>query len=102
MLSILIAAAEPCDCRPRPGAADHGFGTSTSSSRLTPERLQEDVFVPTLCALETVQFAAQLRLPGSATAGYRSTRVKQVMKVMGLWRSRNTQVRMCTRIPAST
>ena len=54
--------------------------------------LQEDVFVPTLCALETVQFAAQLRLPGAATPGYRSTRVKQVMKVMGLWRSRNTQV----------
>ena len=47
--------------------------------------------MPTLCALETVQFAAQLRLPGAATPGYCSTRVKQVMKVMGLWRSRNTQ-----------
>ena len=56
--------------------------------------LQEDVFVPTLCAIETVQFAAQLRLPGAVSSAHRSARVQQVLKVMGLWRSRNTQVQL--------
>ena len=56
--------------------------------------VQEDVFVPTLCARETVQFAARLRLPSTVTAADREKRVAGVLEVMGLSRSADTQVRL--------
>ena len=63
------------------------------ASLLDPDsgRLQEDVFVPTLCAKETMHFAARLRLPSSVTAPQREQRVDDVLQVMGLWRNRDTQ-----------
>jgi ABC-type multidrug transport system ATPase subunit len=54
---------------------------------------QEDVFVPTMSAWETLRFHASLRLGNSLTATEQCDRMTDVLKIMGLWRSKDTQVR---------
>ena len=54
---------------------------------------QEDVFVPTLDARETLQFAARLRLPESLAASQREERIDSVLRIMGLTEQEHTQVR---------
>ena len=58
---------------------------------------QEDCFVPTMSALETLEFNAQLTLPKAVSPAERSARISEVLHVMGLWRSRDTQARTCRR-----
>ena len=55
---------------------------------------QEDCFVPTMSALETLEFNAQLTLPKAVSPAERANRIKEVLHVMGLWRSRETQARL--------
>ena len=58
---------------------------------------QEDCFVPTMSALETLEFNAQLTLPKAVSPAERANRIEEVLHVMGLWRSRETQARLSTR-----
>ncbi|BDA42962.1 ABC transporter G family member 22 [Coccomyxa sp. Obi] len=53
---------------------------------------QEDCFVPTMSAWETLNFTATLTLPKAISPEERRTRITEVLKIMGLWRSRDTQV----------
>lgn len=53
---------------------------------------QEDCFVPTMSAWETLKFTATLTLPKVIGSEERRTRIEEVLKIMGLWRSRDTQV----------
>lgn len=53
---------------------------------------QEDCFVPTMSANETLVFTATLTLPKSVTPEERMQRIEEVLRIMGLWRSRETQV----------
>ena len=53
---------------------------------------QEDVFVPTLSAWETLHFHAILRLPRGTSRADIKQRMDDVMAVMGLSRVRTTQV----------
>ena len=53
---------------------------------------QEDVFVPTLSAWETLHFHAILRLPKGTSKADIKRRMDDVMEVMGLSRVRTTQV----------
>lgn len=53
---------------------------------------QSDMFVPTMSALETLQFHARLRIGGRRSAADVEERMRMVLETMGLWRSRNTQV----------
>ena len=55
---------------------------------------QEDCFVPTMSANETLMFTATLTLPKSVDAKERAQRIEEVLRIMGLWRSRETQA--CT------
>ena len=50
---------------------------------------QNDIFVPTFNATETLRFHASLRMPH--TEGMQC-RVDEVLKCMGLWKCRHTQV----------
>ena len=50
--------------------------------------------VPTLSAMETLHFHAQLRLARRATADEMGARMREVLRTMGLWKVRNTQVRL--------
>jgi len=52
---------------------------------------QEDCFVPTMSAMETLNFTATLTLPKSVTAQERADRIEEVLRIMGLYRSRDTQ-----------
>lgn len=52
---------------------------------------QEDCFVPTMSAWETLSFTATLTLPKAISPEERQTRISEVLKIMGLWRSRDTQ-----------
>lgn len=52
---------------------------------------QEDCFVPTMSAWETLKFTATLTLPKAVSPEERRTRIEEVLKIMGLWRSRDTQ-----------
>ena len=56
---------------------------------------QEDCFVPTMSANETLVFTATLTLPKSVTPEERMQRIEEVLRIMGLWRSRETQVGCC-------
>ena len=53
---------------------------------------QEDCFVPTMSAVETLNFTATLTLPKSVTVQERADRIEEVLRIMGLYRSRDTQV----------
>lgn len=53
---------------------------------------QEDCFVPTMSAWETLMFTATLTLPKVISPAERKQRIEEVLKIMGLWRSRDTQV----------
>ena len=53
---------------------------------------QEDCFVPTMSAMETLSFTATLTLPKSVTVQERTDRIEEVLRIMGLYRSRDTQV----------
>ena len=53
---------------------------------------QEDCFVPTMSAVETLNFTATLTLPKSVTVQERAARIEEVLRIMGLYRSRDTQV----------
>lgn len=53
---------------------------------------QEDCFVPTMSAVETLNFTATLTLPKSVTVEERNDRIEEVLRIMGLYRSRDTQV----------
>ena len=52
---------------------------------------QEDCFVPTMSAWETLKFTATLTLPKVIGPRERAQRIEEVLKIMGLWRSRDTQ-----------
>ncbi len=52
---------------------------------------QEDCFVPTMSAWETLKFTATLTLPKAISPEDRRVRIEEVLKIMGLWRSRDTQ-----------
>ncbi len=54
---------------------------------------QEDCFVPTMSAWETLKFTATLTLPKAISPTERCQRIEEVLKIMGLWRSRDTQAR---------
>ena len=60
---------------------------------------QEDCFVPTMSANETLVFTATLTLPKSVTPEERMQRIEEVLRIMGLWRSRETQVSRLPRAP---
>ena len=60
---------------------------------------QEDCFVPTMSANETLVFTATLTLPKSVTPEERMQRIEEVLRIMGLWRSRETQVSCLSRAP---
>ena len=60
---------------------------------------QEDCFVPTMSANETLVFTATLTLPKSVTPEERMQRIEEVLRIMGLWRSRETQVSRLSRSP---
>ncbi|KAK9834135.1 hypothetical protein WJX81_001128 [Elliptochloris bilobata] len=53
---------------------------------------QEDAFVPTLSAWETLEFHAWLRSPQGTSAEEVHARMHDALAVMGLWRVRNTPV----------
>lgn len=57
---------------------------------------QEDCFVPTMSAVETLNFTATLTLPKSVTVQERQDRIEEVLRIMGLYRSRDTQVTRAT------
>ena len=63
---------------------------------------QEDCFVPTMSANETLVFTATLTLPKSVTPEERMQRIEEVLRIMGLWRSRETQVCCPSRSPHNT
>lgn len=52
---------------------------------------QEDVFVPTLSAWETLKFHASMRTARGTPKAEIKQRMINVLTVMGLWRVRNTQ-----------
>jgi ABC-type multidrug transport system ATPase subunit len=56
---------------------------------------QEDCFVPTMSAWETLKFTATLTLPKAISPAEAGQRISEVLKIMGLWRSRDTQVPSC-------
>eukprot|EP00884_Botryococcus_braunii_P017815 jgi/Botrbrau1/4717/Bobra.0218s0033.2 len=60
--------------------------------RLSAYVSQEDVFVPTMSAWETLTFHAALRLGNSLSKQEKVDRMSDVLRIMGLWRSRDTQV----------
>ena len=66
---------------------------------------QEDCFVPTMSAWETLKFTATLTLPKAVSPAEAGQRIGEVLKIMGLWRSRDTQVRaslplaLCSLLP---
>ena len=55
---------------------------------------QEEVFVPTLTALETIAFHARLSLPSNVSAAERLEGIHRVLSIMGLTRVRHTTVRI--------
>lgn len=60
--------------------------------RLSAYVSQEDVFVPTMSAWETLSFHAALRLGNSLSKQEKLDRMSDVLRIMGLWRSKDTQV----------
>lgn len=54
--------------------------------------LQQDVFQPTLTCIETLRYAAELRLPRSTSAAERETLVNNVILELGLKECANTLV----------
>lgn len=53
---------------------------------------QEDVFLPTLTALETMQYYGALRLPAGTGRAERETAIQHVLGVMGLAQQAGTLV----------
>jgi ABC-type multidrug transport system ATPase subunit len=60
--------------------------------RISAYVAQEDVFVPTMTAWETLSFHATLTLPKAINHDERTKRIVDVLQIMGLSRCRNTQV----------
>ena len=54
---------------------------------------QEEVFVPTMSALETIAIHAELSLPSSVSGLERRQRIESVLSIMGLSRVKHTTVR---------
>ena len=54
---------------------------------------QEDTFVATLTAIETLKFRAALTVPSNVLKKQRNERIRAVLETMGLWRVRDTKVR---------
>lgn len=61
--------------------------------RISAYVAQEDVFVPTMTAWETLVFYATLTLPKAINQEDRTQRMLDVLQIMGLSRCRHTQVR---------
>ena len=53
---------------------------------------QEESFVATLTALETLKFRASLSVPSTVQRKQRKQRIQGVLEVLGLWRVRDTKV----------
>ena len=56
---------------------------------------QDDVFVATLTAMETLKFRAALTVPSTVLKTQRKQRIQAVLETMGLWRVRDTKVGPC-------
>ena len=56
---------------------------------------QDDVFVATLTAMETLKFRAALTVPSTVLKTQRRQRIQAVLETMGLWRVRDTKVGPC-------
>ena len=54
--------------------------------------MQEDTFVATLTALETLKFRAALSVPSNVLKTQRKERIQEVLAILGLWRVRDTKV----------
>jgi ABC-type nitrate/sulfonate/bicarbonate transport system ATPase subunit len=61
--------------------------------RISAYVAQEDVFVPTMTAWETLVFYATLTLPKAVSLEERTRRIVDVLQIMGLSRARHTQAR---------
>lgn len=53
---------------------------------------QEDSFVATLTAMETLKFRAALTVPSTVGRAQRAERIQAVLETMGLWRVKDTKV----------
>lgn len=53
---------------------------------------QEESFVATLTALETLKFRASLSVPSTILKKQRKQRIQGVLEVLGLWRVKDTKV----------
>ena len=70
----------------------NGRPCGTLFKRISAYVAQEDVFVPTMTATETLVFHATLTLPSAVDGAERGARIADVLRLMGLWRARHTQV----------
>ena len=70
----------------------NGRPCGTLFKRISAYVAQEDVFVPTMTATETLVFHATLTLPSAVDSAEREARIADVLRLMGLWRARHTQV----------
>ena len=74
------------------GVLMNGRPCGTLFKRISAYVAQEDVFVPTMTATETLVFHATLTLPSAVDSDEREARIADVLRLMGLWRARHTQV----------
>jgi ATP-binding cassette subfamily G (WHITE) protein 2 len=74
------------------GVLMNGRPCGTLFKRISAYVAQEDVFVPTMTATETLVFHATLTLPSAVDSTEREARIADVLRLMGLWRARHTQV----------
>jgi ATP-binding cassette subfamily G (WHITE) protein 2 len=70
----------------------NGRACGTLFKRISAYVAQEDVFVPTMTSWETLVFHATLTLPKAVSHEERQSRMEDVLRTMGLWRARGTQV----------
>lgn len=67
-------------------------GDTNLSSVRTAYVMQQDVLLPTLTVKETLQYAAELRLPPPTTSGERSRIVEDIIIELGLKECTNTRI----------
>lgn len=60
---------------------------------------QEDSFVATLTALETLKFRASLSVPKNVPRTKRKERLRGVLEALGLWRVKDTKAIPTTKHP---
>ena len=70
----------------------NGRPRSSKFKRISAYVPQEEVFVPTMSALETISFHAKLSLTANVTSSERMERMNRVLIIMGLFRERHTTV----------